>query len=101
MVGPPLGPVTFLFTEIEGSTALWERNPTAMRIAVAPVDASADDCPRFARTALDEDAFALCLLRDTLGKPLPDETCTRSRRQTIRLAGVDQAANVPRTPPVS
>ena len=30
----PSGTVTFLFTDIEGSTALWERNPLAMREAV-------------------------------------------------------------------
>ncbi len=31
MSGPPTGTVTFLFTDIEGSTQLWERNPEAMR----------------------------------------------------------------------
>ena len=30
----PSGTVTFLFTDIEGSTALWERDATAMRAAV-------------------------------------------------------------------
>ena len=30
----PRGTVTFLFTDIEGSTALWERDPTVMRAAV-------------------------------------------------------------------
>ncbi len=30
----PAGTVTFLYTDIEGSTALWERHPTAMRAAV-------------------------------------------------------------------
>ena len=30
----PTGTVTFLFTDIEGSTALWEQDPVAMRIAV-------------------------------------------------------------------
>jgi len=34
MADPPRGMVTFLFTDIEGSTALWERNCTAMRAAV-------------------------------------------------------------------
>jgi predicted ATPase/class 3 adenylate cyclase len=34
MAGLPSGTVTFLFTDIEGSTALWERDPTAMRAAV-------------------------------------------------------------------
>ena len=32
---PPCGTVTFLFTDIAGSTALWERDRAAMREAVA------------------------------------------------------------------
>src|SRR3712207_4804206 len=35
MVDLPSGTVTFLFTDIEGSTALWERDPSAMATAVA------------------------------------------------------------------
>src|SRR3954453_12749595 len=35
MVELPSGTVTFLFTDIEGSTALWERDRAAMREAVA------------------------------------------------------------------
>src|SRR6266550_6249781 len=31
----PSGTVTFLFTDIEGSTPLWERDPAAMRASVA------------------------------------------------------------------
>jgi class 3 adenylate cyclase len=31
MVAPPSGTLTFLFTDIEGSTRLWERDATAMR----------------------------------------------------------------------
>ena len=31
----PTGTVTFLFTDIEGSTPLWEQHPQAMRVAVA------------------------------------------------------------------
>src|SRR3954464_11615781 len=31
----PSGTVTFLFTDIEGSTALWERDRAAMRMVVA------------------------------------------------------------------
>src|SRR5687768_3852796 len=34
----PSGTVTFLFTDIEGSTRLWERAPEAMRAAVARHD---------------------------------------------------------------
>src|SRR6185503_7298104 len=35
----PSGTVTFLFTDIEGSTARWEGHPEAMRVALAHHDA--------------------------------------------------------------
>ena len=35
----PTGTVTFLYTDIEGSTRLWEQQPEAMRPAVARHDA--------------------------------------------------------------
>src|SRR3954451_25135312 len=35
----PSGPVTFLFTDIEGSTTRWEHQPEAMRAALARHDA--------------------------------------------------------------
>src|SRR5437016_14536989 len=35
----PSGTVTFLFTDIEGSTRLWEQFPDAMRVALARHDA--------------------------------------------------------------
>src|SRR5262245_25800198 len=35
----PSGTVTFLFTDIEGSTRLWEQHPEAMRVALARHDA--------------------------------------------------------------
>jgi predicted ATPase/class 3 adenylate cyclase len=34
----PTGTVSFLFTDIEGSTRLWETDPTAMRVALARHD---------------------------------------------------------------
>ncbi len=39
MASLPTGIVTFLLTDIEGSTALWGRDPEAMRAAVARHDA--------------------------------------------------------------
>ena len=38
MNNPPTGIVTFLFTDIEGSTHLWEQHPDAMRHALARHD---------------------------------------------------------------
>ena len=35
----PASPITFLFTDIEGSTKLWEQHPEAMRLALARHDA--------------------------------------------------------------
>ena len=39
MAGLPSGTVTFLFTDIEGSTSRWERQPEAMGVALARHDA--------------------------------------------------------------
>ena len=38
MNGPPTGTVTFLFTDIEGSTKLWEDDAPAMQVALARHD---------------------------------------------------------------
>ena len=38
MRGLPTGTVTFLFTDVEGSTRLWERDPEAMSQALARHD---------------------------------------------------------------
>ncbi len=39
MASPPSGTVTFLFTDVEGSTRLWERHPEQVRAALAEHDA--------------------------------------------------------------
>src|SRR5437867_7602557 len=39
MPAPPRCTITFLFTDIEGSTKLWEQHPEAMREALARHDA--------------------------------------------------------------
>src|SRR5829696_7656263 len=38
VANPPTGTLTFLFTDIEGSTRLWERHPAAMQTALARHD---------------------------------------------------------------
>jgi class 3 adenylate cyclase len=39
MAGLPSGTLTFLFTDIEGSTTRWEQQPEAMQAALARHDA--------------------------------------------------------------
>jgi class 3 adenylate cyclase len=38
MSAPPTGAVTFLFTDIEGSTASWERHRDLMQAAFAKIE---------------------------------------------------------------
>jgi class 3 adenylate cyclase len=38
VASPPTGTLTFLFTDIEGSTRMWERSPKAMQVALARHD---------------------------------------------------------------
>ena len=71
----PTGSVTFLFTDIEGSTKLWEQRPDAMRVALARHDALlrqaiASSCGWIVKTTGDgvvavfataADALAACL----------------------------------------
>ena len=38
MASPPIGTVTFLFTDIEGSTKMWENDPEAMQASLARHD---------------------------------------------------------------
>src|SRR5262245_60580669 len=40
----PSGTVTFLFTDIEGSTRLWEQHPDAMRQSLVRHDALVETC---------------------------------------------------------
>jgi predicted ATPase/class 3 adenylate cyclase/Tfp pilus assembly protein PilF len=47
VASPPTGTVTFLFTDIEGSTRMWERDVTAMQAALARHD-------ELLRVAVDE-----------------------------------------------
>ena len=49
----PSGTVTFLFTDIEGSTRLWEVYPDAMRAALARHD-------EILRDAVDLDPGSCC-----------------------------------------
>lgn len=44
VAGEPTGTLTFLFTDIEGSTRRWQQDPEAMREALARHDAVLSDC---------------------------------------------------------
>src|SRR5688572_30315444 len=93
----PTGTVTFLLTDIEGSTALWEREPVAMQQAAARHDALIEQAiaeqsgvvvrPRgegdsrfavFAR-ASDAVAAALALQWDLAAEPWPTSMPLRVR----------------------
>ena len=66
----PSGVVTFLFTDIEGSTQRWESDPGAMRNALTEHDA-------VLRAAIEE-------YRGSLFKHTGDGTARRSRRRPMR-----------------
>src|SRR5262249_10953104 len=91
----PTGTVTFLYTDVEGSTRLWAQYPAAMKAAVArqdtllrnavaehrgPVSRMTGDgiCPAFAM-APDALAAALAALQKLLAEPWGETGPLRSR----------------------
>ena len=58
----PIGTLTFLFTDIQGSTQLWEKHPEAMKIALANHDA-------ILREAIESNHGANSIIHFTLLKP--------------------------------
>src|SRR5207244_9777673 len=98
VVDPPTGTVTFLFTDIEGSTRLWEQYPEAMRAALARHDALLASCiEQYAgivvRSRGEGDSFfavfhragdavgAACALQRALAAepwPIPSGLCVRT-----------------------
>src|SRR5258706_8778654 len=91
----PTGTVTFLFTDIEGSTRLWEAQPKAMQVSLARHDALVREaiisangyvfkavgdafCAAFARAP---DAVAAALMVQTAldTEPWPEETPIKVR----------------------
>ena len=91
----PTGVVTFLFTDIEGSTRLWEEQPDAMQIALARHDelvrkAIASSNGRLFKTAGDAFCAAFVTAHDALlaaieaqrairGEPWPEPISIRVR----------------------
>jgi predicted ATPase/class 3 adenylate cyclase len=95
MSGLPVGTVTFLFTDIEGSTRLWENQPEVMRTALARHDAILRDlierqdgfvfktvgdafCAAF-HTAADGLETALTAQRAILDEPWPEAAAIKVR----------------------
>ena len=58
MADLPTGTVTFLLTDIEGSTALWERDSAAMEAATARHDALIEQAVAETRKAAEGDDVA-------------------------------------------
>ncbi len=103
MIDLPTGTVTFLFTDIEGSTRLWERHPEAMRYALARHDAMVrgtiaarsgvvfatvgDEFRAAFRTASDAVAAAIQAQRALTAEPWPVEGGVRVR-MALHTAGV-------------
>ena len=94
-ISPPTGTVTFLFTDIEGSTLLWDAHGGAMRVALARHDTlvraaivngngyvfkTVGDafCAAFA-TAPDAVSVALAAQLAILAEPWPEETPIKVR----------------------
>ena len=93
----PVGTITFLFTDVEGSTKLWEQYPDTMRQALIRHDALIEDCvaahagtvvrprgegdSRFAVFPRATDAVAAaCAIQQALfSEPWPVETPLRVR----------------------
>lgn len=76
----PTGDVTFLFTDIEGSTRIWERRPAAMRTALGTHNAllrkaiASNDGLVF-ETAGDSFVAVFERARDALGAALDAPVC--------------------------
>ena len=117
MVGPPTGTVTFLFTDIEGSTRLWEKSPEAMSAALVRHDeilASAIEtrdgfvfkrvgdafCAAFP-TAADALEAALSAQRSLLDEEWGEEIGTLRVRTALHTGAVEERSGDYFGPPVN
>jgi class 3 adenylate cyclase len=89
MVHYPTGTVTFLFTDIEGSTRLWEQHPDAMQAVLARHDAilrqTIADCRGYAfKTVGDAFCAAFARARDAVAAALARSERSPRRRGRAR-----------------
>ena len=82
MTPPPSGELTFLFTDIVGSTALWDQHPQAMGKALAEHDA------RIRNIVHHADGYVFTTADDSspLRSPPPHRRSTRRWRSNSRCA---------------
>lgn len=112
----PAGTVTFLFTDIEGSTKLWESHPESMRVSLARHDALMREairnangtvfktigdafCASFA-TAPEGLAAALSAQLVLINEPWPEETPIKVR-MALHTGAVESRDNDYFGPPVN
>lgn len=113
----PAGVVTFLFTDIEGSTRLWELQPEAMRLALARHDVLLREsietngghvfktigdafCAAFS-SAKNAVRAALEAQRTIIAEPWPEEVAPLRVRMGLHTGEVEQRDNDYFGPPVN
>ena len=90
MPSPPSGVVSFLFTDVEGSTALWDRFPEEMQAALVDHDrrvhAAVESHDGYVfTTAGDSFSVAFADVRDALGAALDLQLSLREFTAEIPL----------------
>jgi len=117
MAHPPTGTVTFLFTDLEGSTKLWEKSPTGMHAALTRHDTILREaieghggfvfktvgdafCAAFP-TALGALQSALAAQRALLSEAWGEETGTLRARMALHTGGTHERDGDYFGPPVN
>lgn len=85
MRGPPTGTVTFLFTDVEGSTRLWEGAPRAMAAALQRHDEI------LRRVLFDEGGHVFSVAGDSFGAAFQDHRRAVTAARRIQQALADEA----------
>lgn len=84
-MNPPTGTVTFLLTDIEGSTKLWQSEPAAMRVALARHD-------EILRNAIEaNEGFVFKTMGDAFFAAFASPMCAVAAMETAQRALADEA----------